>query len=241
MSYPNLTIDCEDSNVYIITMRKLPENRLNVAFAQEIIRALRDIETRLGTDAEGAVIIRGSDAKFFCTGLELDESDTNPFANSDGFYPLLSTLMDYPYPTIALITGHVFGGGCPFALSHDYRIMNSKRGFLSMPPVNLGLHFDGIGALPRLKLKPQVARKMLLEAHRWTGEQALEDGIVDEIAEPEVMLDKAVALAKRVRGRAKMGVFSLLRNELWGEAGERFRRISYVHGRRTGEPAKAKI
>lgn len=67
MSYPNLTIDCHDSNIYVITMRKLPENRLNVAFAQEIIRALRDIETRLGKDAEGAVIIRGSDAKFFCT------------------------------------------------------------------------------------------------------------------------------------------------------------------------------
>lgn len=67
MSYPNLTIDCHDSNIYVITMRKLPENRLNVAFAQEIIRALREIETRLGRDAEGAVIIRGSDAKFFCT------------------------------------------------------------------------------------------------------------------------------------------------------------------------------
>lgn len=110
-----------------------------------------------------------------------------------------------------------------------------------MPPVNLGLHFDGIGSLPRLKLRPQVARKMLLEAHRWTGKQALEDGIVDEIAEPEEMLEKAIELGKRVRGRAKMGVFSLLRNELWGEAGEKFRRISYVHGRRTGEPAKAKI
>jgi enoyl-CoA hydratase/carnithine racemase len=174
-------------------------------------------------------------------GLELDESDTNPFANSDGFYPLLATLMDYPFPTIALITGHTFGGACPFALSHDYRIMNSSRGFISMPPVNLGLHFDGIGALPRLKLRPQVARKMLLEAHKWTGKEALADGIVDDIAEPGEMFDKAVALAKHVRGRAKMGVFSLLRNELWGEAGEKFRKISYVHGRTTGSPAKAKI
>lgn len=67
MSYPNLTIDCHDSNIYVITMRKLPENRLNVTFSQEIIRALRDIETRLGKDAEGPVIIRGSDTKFFCT------------------------------------------------------------------------------------------------------------------------------------------------------------------------------
>ncbi|KAF2417642.1 ClpP/crotonase [Tothia fuscella] len=241
MSYENLTVDCHDGNIYVITMKKAPENRLNVKFAQELIRAYRDIEKKLGPDAEGAVITRGNDAKFWCTGLELDESDANPYANSDGFYPLLATLMDYPFPTIALITGHTFGGGCPFAFSHDYRVMNSKRGFISMPPVNLGLHFDGIGSLLRLKFQHQVARRMLLEAHRWTGKQALEDGIVDDVAEPEEMLTRAIALGKEVRGRAKMGVFSLLRNELWGEAGEKFRKISYVHGKMTGSPAKAKI
>jgi enoyl-CoA hydratase/carnithine racemase len=110
-----------------------------------------------------------------------------------------------------------------------------------MPPINLGLHFDGIGALPRLKLGPQVARKMLMEAHKWTGKEALRDGIVDEIAEPDEMLDRALALAKRVREKSKMGVYALLRNELWGEAAARFRAISYVHGRLTSTPAKAKI
>lgn len=119
--------------------------------------------------------------------------------------------------------------------------MNSKRGFLSMPPVNLGLHFPGIGALPRLKLQPQVARKMLLEAHRWTGEQALKDGIVDEIAEPDRMFDVAMEKAKQIAPKSKMGVWSLLRNELYGDAGRHFREISYIHGRRVGSAAKAKI
>ena len=118
---------------------------------------------------------------------------------------------------------------------------NSKRGFWSMPPVNLGLHFDGIGALPRLKLGPQIARKMLLEAHRWTGKEALKDGIVDEIAEPDEMLERALTLAKKVREKSKMGVYALLRNELWGEAATKLRAISYVHGRMTATPAKAKI
>lgn len=149
--------------------------------------------------------------------------------------------MDFPFPTVALITGHTFGGAGPFALSHDYRVMNSKRGFISMPPVNLGLHFPGIGALPRLKLRPQVARKMLLEAARWTGEEALADCIVDEIAEPDKMLDVALDLARRMAPKAKMGVFSLLRNELYGEAGRSFRDISYVFGRKVTEAAKAKI
>lgn len=110
-----------------------------------------------------------------------------------------------------------------------------------MPPVNLGLHFPGIGFLPRLKLRPQVARKMLLEAHRWTGKEALADGIVDEVAEPSEMLNVALKKAREIQGKAKMGVYSLLRNELWGEATEKLRSISYVHGRIVTAPAKAKI
>jgi len=243
-NFPNLTIESPASapGVHIITMNKAPENRLNVAFAQTIIAALRHIERDLmRPDSPGAVIISSFSDKFWCTGLELDESDSNAYANSDGFYPLLATLVDYPYPTIALVTGHTFGGACPFALSCDYRIMNSKRGFISMPPVNLGLHFDGIGALPRLKLHPQIARKMLLEAHKWTGEAALKDGIVDEICPPEKMRQRAVEFAATIAPRATMGVYGLLRSELWGEALDNFKAISYVHRKRVGTAAKAKI
>ena len=143
--------------------------------------------------------------------------------------------------TIALITGHTFGGACPFALSHDYRVMNSSRGFLSMPPIDLGLHFPGIGSLLRLKLRPDVARKMLLQAHRWTGREALADGIVDASVPPEEMLETAMTMARLWAPKARMGVYALLRGELYGEAGKAFREISYVHGWRTDRPAKAKI
>jgi enoyl-CoA hydratase/carnithine racemase len=174
-------------------------------------------------------------------GLVLDELDHDPSANSSGFFPLLACLLDYPLPTIALLTGHTFGGACPFALAHDYRLMNSQRGYISMPPVNLGLHFPGIGSLLRLKLAPKTARKMLLEAHKWTGVEAEKEGIVDFVVEPGRMLEEALEWGRKVAPRARMGVFSLLRNELYGEAGRAFREISYVYGRRTGREAKAKI
>ncbi|KAK3674818.1 hypothetical protein LTR78_005162 [Recurvomyces mirabilis] len=237
----DLALDRHDGNVFVITMRKAPENRINSAYAQKLIGAFNTARKILGPDSEGAVITKGNDAKFWCTGLELDESDSNPFANSEGFFPLLATIVDFPFPTIALITGHTFGGAGPFALSHDYRVMNSKRGYFSMPPVNLGLQFPGIGTLPRMKLRPQVARAMLLEAQRWTGQEAYKDGIVDAVAEPDKMLDVALELARKWAPKAKMGVYSALRNELYGDAGKAFREISYVHGRATGSPAKAKI
>lgn len=232
--FENVTITSppEAPGVHIICMQKPPENRLNVRFAQSIIAAFRYVETKLlGPDKEGAVILTSFSDKFWCTGVELEEGASNPHSGADGFYPLLATLLDFPYPIIALITGHTFGGACPMSLCCDYRIMNKSRGFYCMPPVNLGLHFNGIGALPRLKLRPQIARKMLLEAHRWTGTEALKDGIVDEIAEPDQLMKRAIEVAKEHAPRAKMGVYGLLRNELYGDAFEKFRNVSYVHHR----------
>lgn len=82
---------------------------------------------------------------------------------------------------------------------------------------------------------------MLLEAHRWTGEQAYADGIVDAIASPEKMLEESIALAQKWAPKAKMGVYGVLRGELWGEASDKLARISYVHSKMTTREAKVKI
>ena len=109
---------------------------------------------------------------------------------------------------------------------------------IRQPPVDLGLHFDGMGSLLRLKLSPPIARKMLLEAHRWTGREALRDGIVDEIAPPDAMFEAALALALRLSPKAQTGVYGVLRGELYGEADRMFQQISYVHSRATSRQPK---
>lgn len=231
----------QDSNIYIITLQKPPENRLDVASCQELVKAYHGIQSELGHDAAGAVILTSNSNKFFTTGLDLNERERNRFSSSDGFYPLLQTVLDFPFPTIACITGHVFGGACLLTLAHDYRIMNSKRGFWQMPPVNLGLHHDGMGSLVRLKLAPKVARKVLLQAHKYTAIEAEKDGIVDWAVSPEEMMAKAIEVAEEWKGKAKMGVYGLLRDELWGAASEHYARNSYTHRKETAKEPKVKL
>lgn len=64
--YNNLSLE-RQGDIFILTLQKPPENRLNSWFCQEIIRALNDVRKALGPESEGALIVRGSDTKFFCT------------------------------------------------------------------------------------------------------------------------------------------------------------------------------
>lgn len=65
--FQNLSLERHDGNIFVITLQKAPENRLDAAFCQEIIRAFRTVQDTIGADSEGAVITRGNDAKFWCT------------------------------------------------------------------------------------------------------------------------------------------------------------------------------
>lgn len=80
-------------NIFIITLRRGQENRLNTSLCNDVIRAFHYIQRVLRPGSEGAVITRGNDAKFWCTGVDQDERDVNPFANSDGFFPMIHTIL----------------------------------------------------------------------------------------------------------------------------------------------------
>lgn len=54
-------------NIFILTLQRPPENRLNSAFCQEIIKAFHTVQRVLGPNSEGAVITQGHDVKFWCT------------------------------------------------------------------------------------------------------------------------------------------------------------------------------
>lgn len=62
----NLSVE-RHGNVFVITLTKPPENRLNSKFCQEIIHVFHAIQKIFGPNSEGAVITRGHDAKFWCT------------------------------------------------------------------------------------------------------------------------------------------------------------------------------
>lgn len=71
----DFTVD-RTGDVFIITLHRAPENRLNSALCQQLIRTFHNIQEQLGPGSEGAVITRGYDTKFFSTVRNLLSSLT---------------------------------------------------------------------------------------------------------------------------------------------------------------------
>lgn len=65
---PDLSLDRLPGNIFIVTMRKAPENRIDSAYAQKLMRTYNLVRETIGPgENEGAVITRGNDKKFWCT------------------------------------------------------------------------------------------------------------------------------------------------------------------------------
>ena len=201
-------------SIYFLTM-DAEENRWNTTFVREIAKALDVIEKDEGP---GALITASTDQKFFSNGLDLEwmqapenypeGGDREVFGEE--FMYLMGRFITLPIPTVCAINGHSFGAGFMFALSHDVRIMREDRGFLCANEMQLGL------PIPRPELalfKHKIPANAFFEtvqlSKRWTGSDALEAGIVQEVSSleklPEVALIKAQELAPLANNRKNFG------------------------------------
>lgn len=50
-------------------------------------------------------------------------------------------ILTLPEPTVAAVSGHVFGAGAMLAMAHDWRIMRSDRGYFCFPEVDIRIPF----------------------------------------------------------------------------------------------------
>ena len=88
-------------------------------------------------------------------------------------------LLTFPLITIALLNGHVFGGGAVLSCCFDFRFMRSDRGFFCIPAVDRDFPIlPGTGALLESVLPAYVVWELVLTGRRFTGHQSAEHHIV---------------------------------------------------------------
>ncbi len=153
-------------------------------------------------DTPSILVIHSSVPGIFVSGadiaelVERDADDALRAINAG----LFDRVESHRWPTIAAVDGWALGGGCELALACDLRIASPAAVF-GQPELGLGI-LAGAGANSRLPVTAglQTARRMLYLGARLRAEEALACGLVDEVVEADVLLDRAGEMAQRIAG-----------------------------------------
>ena len=178
--------------VGVITINHPPVNALSAAVRDGIYAAM---QAAIADPAIDAVVLRGEGAAF-SGGADITEFGKSPVGVSLG--EVHRILEESPKPVVAAIHGFALGGGLETALACHYRIaVPSAR--LGLPEVNIGLLPGGGGTqrLPRI-VGPEVALEWMTSGVHVKAKDALEKGLLDELAPEDDLQGAAVALARRV-------------------------------------------
>ena len=183
------------------------ENRFTLA-------ALDEVEQHLGTvsgSAEPAALVTTGTGKFYSNGLDLEWLGSNPDGIGDyvaRVQQVLSAFLTLPVPTVAAVNGHAFGAGAMLAMAHDVRVMRADRGYFCFPEVDIHIPFTaGMAALIQGKLTPAAAVEAMTTGRRYAGPEALERGLVDDVADLDALTTTASARVRDLAGkdRATLG------------------------------------
>lgn len=122
--------------IYLLTFTSPPDNRLTTPFCTTLLLALDILQSR---HPPGVLITTSGIPKFYSNGLDLAHWASTPGFPGESLYVLWKRLLTFPMPTVALVNGHAFAGGCMLAMFHDWRVMNPHKGFLCLNEVALGV------------------------------------------------------------------------------------------------------
>jgi enoyl-CoA hydratase/carnithine racemase len=153
-----------------------------------------------------ALIVASDHRTIFCPGLDLRKVDGLPREAMRAFMvrfnALLRRLVAYPGPTVAALAGHAIAGGCLLALACDRRVMAAWGARLGLSEINLGIPVPA-GAVHMLRtlFSARAVDQLVLDGDGFSGERALEAGLVERLAEPDTVLAEAYHLAEHLASR----------------------------------------
>jgi len=194
------------STVMILTfehgpIRELRMNRPPVnALTADLIVALRQAIETAPQQGMRALVLSGTPGRF-SGGLDvpllLTLSRPEIAAMWRELYSLLKALAASPIPIVAAITGHAPAGGTVLALFCDCRVMAAGDFKLGLNEVQVGIPLPPVilAALRRL-VGPRQAERLAVSGLLISPQEALEIGLVDEVAPADQVIERALEWCK---------------------------------------------
>jgi enoyl-CoA hydratase len=197
----------KEGNIGFITINR-PEmmNPLNMG----VFKALNDILDKITADKDLRALVVTGAGNAFVSGADINEllgyNTQEGWAASRFQQSVFNKLERIGIPSIAAINGFALGGGLELALSCTFRLASTKAK-LGFPELGLGI-IPAFGGTERLIRTVGYAKASELILFRSVigSEDALRLGLVNEVAEPDQLLDKARGKAQNLASLSPVAV-----------------------------------
>jgi enoyl-CoA hydratase len=205
--FKTLIYEKKNNIAYVTLNRPQVLNIYNIQMRDDLYQVLSAIKD----DPELRVaIFKGAGEKAFCAGADLSEFLTAPtplVARQVRFIrDVWGLFLSISQPLIAAVHGYVLGSGMEIALCCDIRIASEDVRF-GLPEVGLGI-IPAAGAtqtLPRVVGRGK-ALEMLLTNYWMSGEEAIRNGLVNQVVPRDKLLETAEEMAKKIASYPPMAV-----------------------------------
>ncbi|HEX5212146.1 MAG TPA: enoyl-CoA hydratase-related protein [Pseudolabrys sp.] len=209
MTTPDILLVERPADAIIVLRLNRPQvrNALNLdiraRLAEEVTRAADDPAIR-------CIVITGSDT-VFAAGADIKlMAEANPIEvmarNQQKYW---RTIMDCPKPVIAAVEGYALGGGLELALCADI-IVAGDAAKLGLPEVKLGILAGGGGTQKLARLVGSKRAMLLLLTGRMFGAaEALEMGVISDIAPAGQALARAIEIATEIAAQPPIAVMQI--------------------------------
>ena len=189
--------------VRVITLNR--PQRLN-AIVPELLDGLIGALQAADRDAAVRAIVLTGAGRAFCSGDDLKEfaSQSKDAASTRAYIERIQdvtrAMVLGDTPIVGAVRGWAVGGGLEWMINCDFAIAAEGTRFF-FPELALGVFVTGgvTELLPRL-VGLQRARELILLGERFDAVQAHAWGLVRKVVTDELLMEEAVALARRIAG-----------------------------------------
>lgn len=197
MPYTTLQLEFSSEIATITLNRPDKRNAISAAMIADLMAAFAEAESN-----PARVLILTGAGKAFCAGMDLEalkatatQSPTEHLEDSRRTSRLYRRIWSFPKPTIAAVNGPAIAGGCGLATLCDFTIAAPEARF-GYPEVRIGFIPAIVSVFLTRQIGEKRARDLLLTGRIIDAAQALNLGLVGEIAPAPGLLDAAQRRAK---------------------------------------------
>ena len=176
-----------------------------------------------------AVVLTGA-GRIFSAGVDLFRVLEGGKPYIEAFVPAMCRAFErvfvHPAPVVAAANGHAIAGGCLLVAAADQRLMAQGAARIGIPELQVGVPFPPIALeIMRFATPPQHFRTIVYRAETYEPAAALALGLIDEVVEPEALLDRALATAERLAS-VPADTFAITKREIRRPAMDRIRSLA---------------